>query len=120
MQVEVDVDICMDEVLTRQTIPIESIDDFSPDRLVKKIQQIDQLLKIRNSLMMLKGPMGNIPEFRQELEKVITNQDQRKKLDQELSAVLPREAETRPVEQDNGKQYSELTEDTMGKFDGTE
>lgn len=89
MQVELDLDVSLDETFTRQSIPIESIDDFSPDKLVKKISEVDHLLKIRNSLMMLKGPMGNIPAFRQLLEKIVTDEQQREKLSKELACIGP-------------------------------
>jgi len=62
-----------------QTTSIENIEDFSPDKLVKKLSRVEHLLKVRNALLMLKGPIGNIPEFRRELELLI-NSTERKNL----------------------------------------
>lgn len=62
-----------------QCASFENIDDFSPDKLVNKLSHVEHLLKVRNALLMLKGPIGNIPEFRRELELLINN-DERQNL----------------------------------------
>lgn len=43
---------------------ISSMKDFSPDSIAKQIPQLNKLIQLREALVALKGPMGNIPAFR--------------------------------------------------------
>jgi len=54
--------------------------DFSPDNIAKQIPEINQLLELRKALVSLKGPMGNIPDFR----KAVLDALKDKKTKQEL------------------------------------
>jgi len=86
MDVSVEADIFVNGVLHKQRIAIDHIDDFSPDKLVKKLEHVEKLLKMRNALLMLKGPIGNIPEFRKFLEAVLLNREMRDALRVQLSS----------------------------------
>lgn len=69
------------------TLVMESLKDFEPDNLVYKIPQIKDLLELRSALVILKGPMGNIPEFRKALERIIKEKSSRDRFKNELINV---------------------------------
>ncbi|EAJ4813910.1 type VI secretion system contractile sheath small subunit, partial [Campylobacter jejuni] len=52
---------------------IASMKDFSPDSLAKQIPELNKLLQLREALMALKGPMGNIPDFRKAVLEALKN-----------------------------------------------
>ncbi|TLD86757.1 type VI secretion system contractile sheath small subunit [Helicobacter sp. MIT 05-5294] len=59
---------------------IASMKDFSPDNIAKQVPEIAKLLKLREALMALKGPMGNIPNFRKAVLEALKNKDTKEKL----------------------------------------
>ncbi|MFK0341281.1 type VI secretion system contractile sheath small subunit [Campylobacter coli] len=59
---------------------IASMKDFSPDSLAKQIPELNKLLQIREALMALKGPMGNIPDFRKAVLEALKNEKTKEKL----------------------------------------
>ena len=61
-------------------LKISNMKDFSPDNIAKQIPEINQLLELRKALVSLKGPMGNIPDFR----KAVLDALKDKKTKQEL------------------------------------
>ena len=84
MDVKLNLDIVVDTEVYNQTTAIERINDFSPDKLVGKLDRVDELLRMRNALLMLKGPIGNIPDFRKILESVLQDPVQREMLERQL------------------------------------
>lgn len=65
-------------------LKIESIKDFSPDRIVEQVPELSKLVELRNALKAVKGPLGNVPEFRKKLAAIIDNEEARSKLLGEL------------------------------------
>lgn len=59
---------------------IASIKDFSPDNIAQQIPELKKLLQLREALMALKGPMGNIPNFRKAVLEALKDKDTREKL----------------------------------------
>lgn len=59
---------------------IASMKDFSPDSLAKQIPELNKLLQLREALMALKGPMGNIPDFRKAVLEALKNKKTKEKL----------------------------------------
>ncbi|EIP2955784.1 type VI secretion system contractile sheath small subunit [Campylobacter jejuni] len=59
---------------------IASMKDFSPDSLAKQIPELNKLLQLREVLMALKGPMGNIPDFRKAVLEALKNEKTKEKL----------------------------------------
>ncbi|MCD8213201.1 MAG: type VI secretion system contractile sheath small subunit [Campylobacter sp.] len=45
-------------------LKISNMQDFSPDNIARQIPEINKLIELRKALVSLKGPMGNIPDFR--------------------------------------------------------
>ncbi len=62
----------------------KDIRDFEPDRVAKQVPELNRLLELREALISLKGPLGNIPAFRKKLQQVIKDDVTRKQLCQEL------------------------------------
>lgn len=53
----------------------EELKDFSPDRVAEQVPELKKVLDIRNALAALKGPLGNMREFRKQLEDTLNNQE---------------------------------------------
>ena len=63
---------------------IDSLEDFSPDSIVMKVPELKQLVALRTALKALKGPMGNIPAFREQLQNIVQDEGVRQRLMTEL------------------------------------
>lgn len=59
---------------------ISSMKDFSPDYLVNQIPELKKLMQLREALIALKGPMGNIPDFRKAVLEAIKDEKTKEKL----------------------------------------
>ena len=62
----------------------QSINDFSPDAIVEKIPELSQMIALRESLKALKGPLGNIPDFRKQVQALVKDEGVRERLLNEL------------------------------------
>lgn len=62
----------------------ESIQDFNPDNIINQVPELKKLLQLRKALVALKGPMGNMPDFRKAVLEAIKDEDSRKQLLLEL------------------------------------
>ena len=69
-------------------LKIKSLDDFSPDRVAQQVPEISKLLELREALTALKGPMGNLPAFRAQLQALLENEESREQLLREISPVI--------------------------------
>ncbi|MDR2573362.1 MAG: type VI secretion system contractile sheath small subunit [Desulfovibrio sp.] len=74
-----------DEVRVR--LNVESMRDFEPGSILEQIPETNKLLRIREALTALKGPMGNMPTFRKALEDVLKDPRQREEIQRELAQV---------------------------------
>lgn len=66
-------------------LKINSIKDFSPEKIVENVPEMKVLMELRQSLMALKGPLGNVPAFRKAIENAISSKEERDKLMSELN-----------------------------------
>ncbi|WP_296223988.1 type VI secretion system contractile sheath small subunit [Ralstonia sp. UBA689] len=55
-------------------VKFDSLDDFSPDAIVDKVPELRQMVELRDALKALKGPLGNIPDFRKRVQELIGNE----------------------------------------------
>lgn len=66
------------------SLKFESIRDFEPDALVDQVPELQQLIALRDALKALKGPLGNVPDFRKQLQSLIEDAGARERLLGEL------------------------------------
>jgi len=65
-------------------LKIKSIKDFSPENIVENVDELKKLMELRASLIALKGPLGNMPAFRDAISSAISDDAEREKLLAEL------------------------------------
>lgn len=58
--------------------------DFDPDTIVEKVPELKKLMELRNALKALKGPLGNVPEFRKKIQDLVKDDGTRERLLKEL------------------------------------
>ncbi len=66
-------------------LKIDSVKDFSPEKIVENVPEMKVLMELRQSLMALKGPLGNVPAFRKAIESAISGKEERDALMSELN-----------------------------------
>ena len=67
------------------SLNLNSMKDFSPENIVENVSEMKKLMELRQSLISLKGPLGNVPAFRKAIEAAISDEAEREKLLGELS-----------------------------------
>ncbi len=65
-------------------LKFESIKDFGPESIVRQVPELRKLLELREALIALRGPMGNVPKFRKKIEELVSDEESREKLLREL------------------------------------
>jgi len=62
-----------------------NLKDFSPESVVKSVPELNSLLELREALVSLKGPLGNVPAFRKKIAALLQDEEARNKLLKELN-----------------------------------
>jgi len=68
----------------RVELDFKSIKDFDPDAIIKKVPELNKLLELREALKAVKGPLGNIPDFKKKLSSLVADEGARARLLSEL------------------------------------
>lgn len=66
------------------SLDFKSIKDFNPDAILEKVPELKKLKELRDALKAVKGPLGNIPEFRKKITELIKDKDKRERIFKEL------------------------------------
>lgn len=77
-------DAAADEKLA-VSLTFSRLKDFEPEAVVKQVPELSKLLEMREALVALKGPLGNIPAFRKLIQSVIEDEATRQKFLAELT-----------------------------------
>ena len=65
-------------------LDFKGMKDFDPDAIISKVPELKQLIDLREALKALKGPLGNVPEFRKKIQDMIKDEGARDRLLKEL------------------------------------
>jgi type VI secretion system protein ImpB len=66
-------------------LKFENLKDFGPESVVNQVPELKKLMELRQALAALKGPLGNVPEFRKKIQSLVTDKNAREKILKELS-----------------------------------
>lgn len=80
--------------------------DFEPAGIAEQVPEMRKLLQLRDALVSLKGPMGNIPAFRKAIEDVLADDRHREMIMKELG-MDDAEVKSVPNTKDAGGESSE-------------
>ena len=65
-------------------LDFKSMKDFEPDAVIQKIPELKKLQELREALKSLKGPLGNVPDFRKRIQELVQDEGTRARLLKEL------------------------------------
>ncbi len=65
-------------------LDFKKIKDFEPDTIIQKVPELKKLMELRDALKALKGPLGNIPEFRKKIQDIVKDEEVKARLLKEL------------------------------------
>lgn len=66
------------------SLDFKSLKDFNPDAIVDKVPELKKLVELRNALKAVKGPLGNIPEFKKKLNDLVSDPGAKERILKEL------------------------------------
>jgi type VI secretion system protein ImpB len=70
-------------------LDVDSLKAFSPDEIVQRVPELARMLEIRELLTDLKARVITNRDFRQALEKIVKNPEQRAAIARELDRIAP-------------------------------
>lgn len=69
------------------SLKFKTLKDFGPESIANQVPELKKMLDLRQALSALKGPMGNIPDFRKKLQELLGDEEAAKKLMDEIGAA---------------------------------
>ncbi|MFA5677798.1 MAG: type VI secretion system contractile sheath small subunit [Pseudomonas sp.] len=75
-------------------LQINSMNDFSPASLVDLVPELRKLMELRDALVALKSPLGNAPAFRKAIESVLSDDDSRERILNELGLAAQQQPDS--------------------------
>lgn len=71
----------------------ETLKDFTPDAVVQQVPELKKLHDLREALLALKGPLANLPAFRNRLKSLLDSEEEIERILKELGAAEGGEGE---------------------------
>lgn len=65
-------------------LKVKSLADLSPDNIAAQVPEMRKMMELREALVALRGPMGNMPAFRAQLQALLDDEKSREQLIAEL------------------------------------
>ncbi len=65
-------------------LKFQNLKDMEPEAIAKQVPELSKLVELREALTALKGPLGNLPEFRKKIQSLVTDPAAKEKLMKEL------------------------------------
>jgi len=65
-------------------LDFKSMKDFEPDAIIQKVPELNKLVELREALKALKGPLGNVPDFRKKIQELVSDEGTKERLLKEL------------------------------------
>ena len=65
-------------------LDFKSMKDFEPDAIIEKVPELSKLVDLRDALKALKGPLGNVPDFRKKIQELVQDEGTKERLLKEL------------------------------------
>ena len=87
LSMDIDVGNTLDEGATDPMtvhIDIKSMKDFSPESVAQQVPELNSMLQMRNALLALKGPLGNVPAFRKTIQSILNDDETRSQIMAEM------------------------------------
>lgn len=72
------------DVRMNVNLKVKSLADLSPDNIAAQVPEMRKMLELREALVALRGPMGNMPAFRAQLQALLADEKSREQLIAEL------------------------------------
>lgn len=66
------------------SLKFDTLKDFEPEQVVNQVPELRKLLELRQALMALKGPLGNVPAFRKAIQGILDDEGAKSQLLAEL------------------------------------
>lgn len=66
------------------SLKFNTMKDFNPDAIVEQVPELKKLVELRNALKAVKGPLGNVPEFKKKLSALVSDDGARDRILKEL------------------------------------
>jgi type VI secretion system protein ImpB len=66
------------------SLKFDKMKDFEPEQVARQVPELSKVLELREALVALKGPLGNVPAFRRMIQAALSDDDARDKLLKEL------------------------------------
>ncbi len=74
-------------------LDFDTLDSFEPEAVAQQVPELSRLLAARNLLKDLRNRLISMGKFREELEKIISDEESKEELLRELQQIVPEEAE---------------------------
>jgi type VI secretion system protein ImpB len=71
------------------TLDFDTLDSFEPEAVAQQVPELSRLLAARNLLKDLRNRLISMGEFREELEKILTDEGAKEELLEELRDIVP-------------------------------